>query len=273
MARPFLTVIFGFFIFLNLVQSSKADISVGFGPEYYSWTEYFSDGVPILEESGFRYVFNVHTEGKRVQEILLGYDGKIYLGDVSYNGVELFDPVVHAVTDTFYFGFQNELMVSLRSNIEPTLNMDWIGGIGWDYWRRNIGPNSANQLEEYHILYFRLGPQFSTSENRGPWFGFGGKIPFYTFENAHIDEIPVDPNPNIKYDQNPKLHPGRQLSFYLNAGVRYDSGFETKITFDSYRFSKSQEEDVTINHAPAGHVNQPEVYSERWGIQLVYHFP
>ncbi|MFI5305595.1 MAG: hypothetical protein ACHQYP_12475, partial [Nitrospiria bacterium] len=62
----------------------------------------------------------------------------------------------------------------------------------------------------------------------------------------------------LGFDQNPILHPGKQLSLYLNLGYRLNSRWEGRLYYDSYHFSESPRENVTQGGAPAGYVFQPE---------------
>lgn len=248
-------IIFQLLFFLSPAWGS---VSAGMGPEYFDWRELDADGKQFLEESGFRYAVRLDWTQDRKDRVFFGYEGKLYLGAVKYDGQTL-ETGVPVTTTTSYSGFQNEGHLNLRSSLNNSLSLDVITGLGWDHWNRNI----QGQVEDYDIVYVKLGPRLSQKGEEGIWFTIGGKYPLYTFENAHLTDI--------GFDQNPPLHPGRQLSLYANCGFRFNPLFEIVIDYDSYRFSESQREAVNwIGHGPRL-VRQPE--SNMWilGLQLVFH--
>ena len=248
------------FFFINFAHGA---VSVGIGPEHFLWREYKRNGSQVLEESGFRGALRLNWEQDRSHGFLFGYSGKLYLGTVNYDGQTWGGTPVF--TDTTYSGFQNEGSFILRQPITGTSIIDIITALGWDHWTRSIRNQNASQVEEYDILYLRLGPLFSFQGKRGPWLGAGGKVPLYTYENGHID--------TIGFDQNPILHPGKQLWFYVNLGYWFNSKWEGTLYYDSYRFSESPQENVTQNGVPEGTVYQPQSSMDLIGIRGIYHLP
>ncbi len=234
-------------------------VSAGMGPEYFDWRELDAGGKQFLEESGFRYAFRLDWTQDRKDRVFFGYGGKLYLGAVKYDGQTL-DTKAPVTTTTDYSGFQNEGNLNLRYSINTAVWLDVTTGLGWDHWNRNI----QGQMEDYDIVYVKLGPRLSQKGEEGFWFTIGGKYPLYTFENAHLTDI--------GFDRNPPLHPGRQLTLYANFGFRFNPQFEIVMDYDAYRFSESPQEAVIwIGHGPRL-VQQPE--SNMWilGLQLVLHF-
>ena len=266
MKNKFFTITL-YFIFLGLFffpSFAYGKVSVGIGPEYFLWREYSPTGQPLLEEAGYRYSLRLHWTENRSDGVLFGYHGKLYGGTVIYNGQTLATPPTPVTTDTFYSGFLSEGELIFRLPLESAGNIDGIVRLGWDHWTRNIKNQNNSQLEDYDILFLKLGSAYGQISEKGLWVGGGIKLPFYTFENAYLN--------TIGFDQNPALHPGRQLSFYLDIGLRLNSKLEFIGYYDSYRFSESPKENVTQNGAPKGVVFQPKSYMDLIGVQAIYHF-
>ncbi|MHB8483313.1 MAG: hypothetical protein ACYDBV_11370 [Nitrospiria bacterium] len=272
---PNLFKIVVFFILLlsfsfNLAQ---AELSVGVGPEYFLWREFNPNGSQALEESGFRGVAQLHWQQEKPGGVLFGYEGKLYLGTVTYNGQTLVPPYQPVTTDTAYSGIKNEGVIIFRIPYNNPYTLDLMTSLGWDHWSRDINPQNSNQLEEYDILFLKLGPLLQYQRtNKKLSFGAGGKFPLYTYENAHINTVcsnlsVTDPQFSNCVNKNPPLHPGQQLSFYANIEYGFNSLWSVKLYYDSYRFSKSSYETET-QHG----FYQPESSMDLIGLQALYHF-
>lgn len=253
------------FYFVFSFSPAAADFSVGLGPEYFLWREFNSNGLQALEESGIRSDIGVSWKQHADHGFLIGYTGKLYFGQVSYNGQTLFPPYQPVTTNTIYEGIQNEGLLIFRKPIEDLASLDLVTSFGWDHWTRNINPGNSNQLEDYDILYVKIGPVFTFLEGQKPWIGLGIKYPVSTFENAHITDL--------GFDQNPILHPGREPSFYLSMGCQFIANWEGEVYYDSYRFSESPRENVTSTVFSSGVVYQPQSNMDLFGIRAVYRFP
>jgi hypothetical protein len=269
MNKPSLGILF-FVIILFYIGSGYALtlVSVGAGPEYFSWKEFDSAGRQVLEEKGYRAAAWLHLDQVRNAPILFGYSGKLYGGIVNYDGETLDIPPIPVTTDTGYFGLQNEGSVTWHYSMPSGVLFDLKSAIGLDLWRRSIKNPFSNseQIEDYAIYYLKIGPGFSYSfaRNQNLWMNVGGKIPVYTFENAHLNML--------GFNQNPFLHPGKQPWFYLILGCRMNARWEIAGEYDSYRFSQSLKEPVTKNGVPFL-VYQPESHMDLIGIHASYYFP
>lgn len=268
MNKPFLGILF----FITILFDGGSGyaltwVSVGAGPEYFSWKEFDSAGRQVLEEKGYRVAAWLHLDQIRKDPFLFGYSGKLYGGSVNYDGQTWGGTPV--TTDTGYSGLQNEGSLTWRYPLPSGLLLDLKTGLGWDRWRRSIkNPfSNSDQVEVYDIFYLKIGPGVSYPgyRNQRLWMNFGGKLPFYTFEDAQINRL--------GFDQNPPLHPGKQVSLYLSMGYQLNSSWEIAAVYDSYRFSPSQKESVTQNGTPVGTVIQPESSLDLYGIHASYRFP
>ena len=246
-------------LFNTLIFLSPAwgDLSMGIAPERFDWQE-FSGGQTVVHEGGLRYSLRLNWTQDRQDRVFFGYGGKLYLGTVNYDGYNLASGAP-ATTTTTYSGFQNEGRFTIRFPLSGLFLLDVTTGLGWDHWSRMI----ESQIEDYDIVYLKMGPRFSQKGEKGLWFAMGGKYPLYTLENAHLTDI--------GFDRNPPLHPGSQLSLYANLGYRFNPLLEIVIDYDSYRFSESQREAVNWFGRPA-FVYQPASNMEIYGLQLIIHF-
>ncbi|MBI3595016.1 MAG: hypothetical protein HY200_08665 [Nitrospirae bacterium] len=275
MAKPFRTISSLIFFLLLSGQSAHAAVSVGVGPEYFIWKEYASDGSNLLTESGLRAAFRFNWLQDKNTGLLFGYEGKFYLGSVFYEGQTLSPPVQPVSTTTRYTGIQNEAIFILRPAHDKSLTLDIETRFGWDHWKRNIDPLGADQIEEYDILFLKLGPSFHIpiSSKNEVWFSIGGKLPVFTYENAHINDICYNESLfNSAFsncvDKNPPLHPGQEISLYAIAGIQISSQVNISAYFDSYRFSRSAFETETSHR-----FYQPESIMQLIGIRGDIRFP
>lgn len=265
---PLPLLFFAIVLFYSQTGYALVSASAGAGIEHFSWKEFDSTGQQVLEEMGYRAVFRLHLNQVRNDQFLLGYSGKLYGGIVNYNGETQDVPHIPVNTDTRYLGLQNEGLIARRYTLASGLLLDLNAGLGWDFWRRNIrNPFSDSyQIESYSIFYLKAGPGLSYpfGHNQSISIDFGGKLPFYTFENAYLN--------TLGYDQNPLLHPGLRGSLYLNAGYRINNDFEILAEYDTYRFVQSQQELVSKNGL-LYLVFQPESSMDLIGIQIRYRIP
>jgi len=261
----FTNLIFSLLFLTFLFEPARGEISVGFGPEYFLWREFNTNGSQALDESGFRGTLNLNVEENRNQDFLFAYAGKLYFGTVLYNGQTLFPPYQPVNTDTSYIGFQNEGKLVFRQPMKNQFSLDLVTSLGWDHWTRNIDPGHSNQLEKYDIVFLKFGPLFSHLNENKPWIGFGLKFPVLTFEDAHIN--------SLGFDQNPILHPGGQVSFFFNIGYSITTHWELQFYYDSYRFSESPKENVTSSVVSSGQVFQPQSDMDLFGALAMFRFP
>ena len=245
------------FVFGTLLPvAANAGWTLEGGIEHFSWRESSSLSVT---ETGPRLILGGSWLPQRESAWRFGWKGKLYAGSVDYDGAFLFSGAPARGT-TQYAGAANELVV-LYSPPEPRFaGTDVVGGLGLDVWQREL---SARQREDYTVLFARLGLQHNAQTRKG-WFGGGGiKLPLFTREDAHLQDI--------GFDQNPILRPGKEPSLYAEVGYRFSATWSLVGYYDSYRFSRSAVEAVTIAGAPVS-VFQPESRVDTFGLRVAYGF-
>ena len=236
---------------------SQAEFAVNAGVEYFDWTE---DTTPKVKETGPMFTLGLAYTQDREKGWLFAYRGKIWGGSADYEGATLFGGTPLKST-TNYEGINNELQARWRRVGTSGSSLDGVLGLGLDLWRREL---SSIQKEDYSIGYLRLGIESNANYN-GQWtVGLGLKFPFWTYENAHLDEI--------GFDSNPILHPGREVSPYGSLGYRFTPKFQVVGYYDGFRFGKSNE--VQANEIANGlgptTLFQPSSSMAIYGIKFEY---
>jgi hypothetical protein len=241
-------------LLLTLVSlPASAQFMLGGGIEYFSWTE---DTQPIkVKERGPLGVFTIGYTQVKPAGWLLAYRGRFYVGEVDYDGALLFAPNVPVSSQTRYIGAANEGQLRYR-----TQTFDVLAALGIDAWNRSL---SANQEEDYRIVYARLGLEHVNAQ-RGWLFGAGVKYPLWTQEDAHFT--------NLGFDQNPKLNPGKDLSGFAQLGYRFDPHWAVIGYADGYRFKESNQVFVTAGGVPQGSFVQPATDTYVIGVKAEYTF-
>lgn len=245
------------FLLAALVPSpAVSQLAVSVGAEYFWWKE---DTTPSVTETGPLYAFGIEYFTRGEEGPVLGYRGKFWLGRVDYDGALLFSGTLIEST-THYTGFGNELQLRHRVPAERGQVTDLVLGLGYESWERKL---SAVQREDYQVLYARLGIEGS-SRNSDSWsFAAGAKYPFWTREDAHLD--------NIGFDANPKLKPEGAVSAYAEVGYHFESGLRLVGYYDGYRFRESNV--VQVNEVYSGtpvFLLQPESTLSIVGLKLEY---
>lgn len=236
---------------------ARAEFRGGIGTEYFSWVE---DTSPEVRETGGLLALALEFNRPRDAGLLCGYRGRLYAGAVTYEGSELFPPRRPVTGTTEYVGTSQEAQGRYRFLVGDLRPLDLVAGVGVDLWQRKL---SAIQKEDFVIGYARLGLELEP-DRRG-WIAGGGlKFPFYTWENAHLDEI--------GFGSNPVLKPGKAISPYAHLGYRFDGPFAVLLYVDTFRFTRSQAERVT--HATQGVVDvlQPASTRVNVGFRVVFYF-
>jgi hypothetical protein len=233
---------------------AQAQLAVSGGLEYMHWAE---DTQPIsVRERGVLATVGLAFTQNREKGFLFAYRGKLYFGDVDYDGALLFAPSVPVTGTTRYTGVANEAQLRYRVGY----GLDFLAAGGVDVWEREL---SATQKEDYTIAFVRLGVE-SNSKRNGWLFGAGIKYPVWTRENAHFDDL--------GYDQNPYLKPGKSVSVFGQVGYRFRDHWALIGYLDSFRFSQSNLVSVTRNGVPAGAFYQPASDLYVVGLKLEYSF-
>ena len=238
-------------------ESVLAEWSVSAGAEHLSWRESTS---PSVSETGVRGALGLNWTQNKDAGCLAAYRLKFYKGNVDYDGAFLLTgaPVSGS---THYWGYTNEIQAIYRTLNNP---LEFVGGLGWDSWQRHLSPQ---QEEDYDVYYVRLGVNINTRIKRGFFGNAGIKYPIYVTEDAHLRGIGID--------QNPRLHPRRDVSATGELGYRFNTNWDLIGYYDGWRFSQSNTVTVTSNAALPGtsiNVFQPKSKQDLVGVKLQYNF-
>ena len=247
-------------IALSIVATSaEADWDTGLGLEYYSWKEDVPESGHALKEGGPRYALYLDWMENSDKAFLFRYRGRLYFGQVNYDSyTQLTNTPV--TTNTEYTGMAHEGQLFYRSDV-GNYKLDYVGGLGWDYWRRAIG---ADLIEDYSILYLRGGPNLELS-GRSPGFHGGGglKYPLWTAEDSQLE--------SQGYYSNPIITPGKNISRYAELGYRINDHFDVIGYYDSWRFKKSNIV-TTTNAMGTWSIWQPQSSMDALGLKGIYSF-
>lgn len=239
-----------------LPAAAHAAWSLGGDVEHFRWRESTN---PAVTEEGIRYGVGGSWLPAKDSGWLLGWKGKLYWGSVDYDGTLLFSNTPAQGT-TRYSGAVNEFLVVYRPADARFDRLDFVGSLGLDAWERRL---SAQQREDYTVVFARLGVDYNVRASQG-WFGGGGiKKPLFAREDAHLRDI--------GFDQNPTLRPGKDPSFYAQAGYRFTPKWSLLGYYDSYRFGRSGAERVTSGGA-SFLVSQPQSRMDVLGVRLAHTF-
>jgi hypothetical protein len=238
--------------------AANAGWSASLDVERFRWEEATN---PPVTENGPRFGFSLEYEQLRPAGWQFAYRGQFRRGTVDYTGSFLFTGGA-ATARVEYTGLVNEAQGIYRFRGSP-FGLELIGGLGWDYWQRNILPD---QKEDYSVLFLRAGLNVDPRSPRG-WFGGAGvKFPFYVWENAHLDEL--------GFDKNPHLEPKGEPSPYAQLGYRFSPQWSLIGYYDSYRFGESKAVPATNAAFPGTTflIFQPSSRVDTLGLRARYSF-
>jgi hypothetical protein len=242
---------------LLLSGGAQAKWYVSVDAEKFAWEESSS---PSVTEKGPRYGLSWGYLRERDAGWQFAYRGQFRGGTVDYTGALLFtgEP---ATARTRYTGLVNEVQAIYR--IPQSEGVEFVAGLGFDYWERNILPD---QKEDYSVVFARLGLNIDTRASRTLFGGAGLKLPFHVSENAHLDQS--------GFDHNERLHPVGQLSVYAQVGYRFTQSWSLIGYYDGYRFGESNRVPVTSPAFPGTQfvVFQPASSVDSLGLKLQYEF-
>jgi len=253
-----LTVATAFLVIGVFSLDAHAQFAISAGIEYFSWTE---DTSPIqVEETGPMFALGLDYTMRKERGFLGAYRGRFYLGAVDYRGALLFAPDVPVAGTTSYIGMSNEGQLRYRLAPQRGYWLDLMGAAGYDFWERKL---TSVQQEDYRVAFVRLGMEIGPSSEIGVVGGLGLKYPVWTEEDANLF--------SEGYDQNPKLHPGKEVSVYGHIGYRFRRNLAVIGYLDGYRFTESDPITVTQGGATYQFV-QPQSTMLNLGIKLQYLF-
>ncbi len=242
---------------LLLSTGAHAAWSVSADLEAFQWKE---DGTPSVTEKGPRFGASWGYLHERDAGWQWAYRGQFRRGTLAYDGAFLFSGQP-TTARTRYTGIVNELQAIYR--FPHALGFELLGGLGLDYWERNILPD---QKEDYGVVFARLGFNIDPRSSRGLFAGAGLKMPVYVAENAHLDEL--------GFDQNETLHPKGELSAYAQVGYRFQRRWSLIGYYDGYRFGESKTVTATSSAFPGTQflLFQPASKVDSFGLKLQYEF-
>ena len=248
------------FLALALLWSAGAAAGWSFSAdvERFRWQE---STAPMVTEKGPRYGLSWEFLGERESGWQFAYRGQFRRGTVDYNGSFLFTGAP-ATARVRYTGLVNEVQGIYRL-AGSRMGLELVGGLGWDYWERNILPD---QREDYSLLFVRLGLNLDRRAPRTFFGGGGFKLPVYVSENARFDEL--------GFAQNPRLEPEGRWSLYAQAGYRFSPAWSVIGYYDSYRFAESKPVAVTDPGTPGTtfFFVQPQSRLDTYGLRVRYTF-
>jgi hypothetical protein len=195
---------------------------VSAGTEHFAWSE---DTSPFkVKESGPRFALGLALTQHQAAGLTFAYRGKVYAGEVGYDGAYLFDQTVPVSGKTVYLGTTQQGQV--RYGFGPRINV--LGGLDFDLWRRRLG---STQTEDYSVVSIRLGAERGAA-GRDQWrMGAGLKLPIWAREDAHFTAV--------GFAQNPILEPGRVMSPYAEISRRLALHWWVSGYWDGFRFTQS----------------------------------
>jgi hypothetical protein len=254
--RPILIVLSLAAVFA--ASPARAQLAISGGIEYFQWKE---DTAPIqVREDGPMFVLGLDYTQRRDRGLLFAYRGKLYIGDVDYDGALLFAPNVPVDGTTSYAGTAHEAQLRYRLAPQRGYWLDVLGSLGVDMWEREL---SDVQQEDYTIAFVRLGVELNATGERGWTFGAGVKYPVWTEEDAHFDEL--------GFDQNPELEPEGKFMGFLHAGYRFQRHLALIAYLDGFNFGES--DPVTVTQGGSSfQFFQPASRQYNWGLKLQYLF-
>lgn len=229
------------------------------GVEPYDWQEALHNPPLAPSENGSRYALHLNWSEGGDSGLLYAYRARLYAGRAQYDtyAQPSYAPI-SAQTD--YNGMTHEGQLISRSNM-GNYQLDYVGGLGWDSWRRTI---NMNQIEDYSIWFLRTGVSLDQPMQGTGFHGSGGlKLPFRTSEDAHLD--------SIGYNTNPQLEPGKSINLYAELAYRPGKYWDIVGYFDSWRLKQSDAVTATSGSTLYSIV-QPQSSVSTFGLKAMYSF-
>lgn len=245
--------------------AANAEWSIGAGLEDYRWQEFIAYPPLTPREKGVRSTVNVEWTQDGDDGWLFAYRGKLYFGQVQYDTYYQAPPHEPVSTTTHYSGVAHEAQIFHRT-AAANYQLDYVGGLGLDTWRRAIENNGGFQVEDFLIMYLRGGFNLDQPGHGAGLHGGGGlKYPIMTWENAHLDDM--------GFSSNPILQPGKDISIYAQLGYRISARWDVVAYYDSWRFKQSPKVTATkISEGKLYDIWQPKSSMDAFGLRVMYSF-
>ena len=248
-----------------LSPPARAEVDIGAGIEHYTWEETL-EGSPLQpREDGFRYALHLKWIEDGNRGLLYAYNAKLYSGRVAYDTFTLVGNTPVSV-QTDYVGTIHEGQLIFRERLD-SYRLDYVAGLGWDSWRRNI---NRSQIEDYSIWFLRTGFSLDLPRQGTGFHGGGGlKVPINTIEDAHLD--------GLGFNSNPQLSPGKGVSLYAELAYRASKYWDIVGYYDSWRFSQSDPvyvttTDPTLCGSTLCGIVQPQSSMNAFGLKAMLSF-
>jgi hypothetical protein len=237
---------------------ARAQLAISGGIEYFQWKE-FTSPIEVVEE-GPMFVLGLDYTQRKDKGLLFAYRGKLYIGEMDYDGALLFAPSVPADGTTSYTGTAHEAQLRYRLAPQRGYWLDMLAGAGIDLWEREL---SSVQSEDYTVAFVRLGLELNATGERGWTFGAGVKYPVWAEEDAHFTDV--------GFDQNPKLEPEAKFMGFGHAGYRFQRNLALVAYVDGFNFAESDSVTVTQGGSTFQFF-QPASRQYNVGLKLQYLF-
>lgn len=248
--------------------SARSAWDAGVGMEDYQWIEY-SDLYGNPKEAGLRAALFVDWRQEGDQGALFAWRAKFYGGTVYYDTFLISDGT-KVSTKTDYGGVLSEAQLFHRDDL-GAYRLDYLSGLGLDFWRRSIRSNGSNQIEDYSVWFVRAGLRLAKPEREAGFHAeCGVKYPFSVGENAHLTSL--NSPAGYKYTTNPGLSPGGRVSGYAELGYRINARLDMVGYYDSWRFARSPDVMASDTSGRAWLIHQPKSTMDAWGIKLLTSF-
>lgn len=249
------------------------------GLEYFRWQELDQGGSQLVQEKGPRLGLTVGFDNltRRSPGVLLGAEGRLYGGEVDYDGetVETGQPVN---SETRYLGGRLEALVGSRLSaaLGARVDLDLVATLGGEWWLRSIrdsrlsnGTRVSGYDEYYTVVYAKLGlgPVWQL-EGRQIRLRGGIKYPVYTKE--------VVDTSSIGFEDDAELEPEPRVAAYASlttdlserpSGTLFLNGF-----YEGYRFGDSDPDVIRRRDGVLVSVYQPRIRSDVFGLELGWRF-
>ncbi|HKJ76001.1 MAG TPA: hypothetical protein VKA64_02250 [Gammaproteobacteria bacterium] len=253
-------------LYLGTAVPAIADTSryaVSAGVERFLWREYDTSGDKLLEEEGPRFFIGMDGERTMPSNWTYGFRARAYSGEVDYDGQTQAGSTLE--TDTDYEGIELALDFSHPLAAEGGSSPASLRfGLGVDWWDRTIEDTAtaSGYTERYRIPYLDFGLTYRWNETVGFYAEGGVKHPFSTKES--IDDLG-------NYDD-VDLEPEGDFSPYLGIGYRFPARWDIELSYETYRFDRSDDEPLKQNGVQVGTVTQPESKQDTIALNVRYWF-
>ncbi len=236
------------------------------GVEYFNLIENLDGRGELVNETGPMFVLGVDwTPGKNTG-LIWGYRGEFYTGNVDYDGqTQLGEPYL---STTEYLGTSQEGRLAWGWQMKSQHIVEVQSALGLEVFRRSIvNGGTGDQMEDYQILYARLGGAYSGVASNRLSFNAGIKYPMAVREDAHLNELGLEDNPT--------LEPRSLVSLYAGMEFRFSKEFLVRLYYDGYRFETSDPVTVTASRTIGScgvgtvcSVIQPQTTIHRLGVAI-----